>query len=167
MGFNIFRQYVVEQDPPQEGDDISGLLGGEQPAAQEAPAPQQGQEQPGEDVGDLLGGEEDPEGDDEQNEKNIDNMVDQAASQDPDRQGVLRVVPGAHLVYKRETEDGTFEELWIYNVGKLQDELNIRKAVLAGTDIPVNKKFSPDGEQTFEIWSAGNAELLHVMGLPN
>jgi hypothetical protein len=166
MNLDLLYKFVVEQ-PAQ--DDISHLLGGdEQQAQQPQQGPQQSQDQQApqqgeEDVGKLLGGEEQPES----GEQGLDDMVDQAASQDPDKQGLIRQVDRAHLVFKRQTEDGTYEELWIYNVGKLQDELEIRKAVLAGTDIPTNKKISPDGTQTYDIWSAGNAELLHIKGLPN
>lgn len=85
--------------------------------------------------------------------------------EDPNRQGLIRAVKGAHLVYKRSVDDGAFEELWIYNVSTLRDEITIRKAILAGTDIPVNKAQSPDGSQSFETWSAGNAELMLIKGL--
>jgi hypothetical protein len=155
-------------EQPTSQDDIGHLLGGNQ-------QPQQDQSQDAQTgIGNLLGGsdqeqtgenpgEESPE----QEDKQLDSMIDQAATQDPDKQGLIRAVDRAHLVYKRQTEDGTYEELWIYNVGKLQDELDIRKAILAGTDIPTNKRTSPDGLQTYDIWSAGNAELLHIEGLPN
>lgn len=90
---------------------------------------------------------------------------------DNDRQGVIRTVPDAHLIYKREQPDGTFEELWIYNVEargrnalKSQD---IRNAILAGTDIPVGKMVSEDGTQTAESWAVSNAELLQIQGLIN
>lgn len=86
--------------------------------------------------------------------------------EDPNRQGMVRTVKGAHLVYKREVEDGTYEELWQYNISTLRDEITIRKAILAGTDIPVNKAQSTDGSQTFQTWAVGNAELLLVRGLP-
>lgn len=86
--------------------------------------------------------------------------------EDPNRQGMIRTVKGAHLVYKREVEDGTYEELWQYNTSTLRDEITVRKAVLAGTDIPVNKAQSPDGSQSFETWAAGNAELMLIRGLP-
>ena len=89
------------------------------------------------------------------------------ATEDPDRQGVIRAVKKAHLVYKRESGDGGFEELWVYNVGTMKDELETRKAILAGTDIPPGKTASPDGTQTYSIWSTGNAELLSIKGLPN
>lgn len=117
--------------------------------------------------------EEDPNTADEPgNELSLDTDQDDSTptdtTQDPDHQGLIRAVPDAHLVYKREVADGTFEELWIYNVTTLQDELlNVRKAILAGTDIPVGKMQSPDGSQTYTMWSAGNAELLIVQGLQN
>lgn len=87
---------------------------------------------------------------------------------DDDLQGVLRTVPNSHLVYKRQQEDGTFDELWHYNIGDdFKKELKIRRAVLAGTDIPINKMKSPDGSQTYELWTVGNGQMLKVQGLPN
>lgn len=86
----------------------------------------------------------------------------------PDKQGIIRRVKGAHLVYKRQTDDGTFEEMWIYKEGdKLNDELNVRRDVLAGTDIPVEKTKSQDGRQRAEVWSVGNVQFLNITGLPN
>lgn len=166
----LFRTILKELDQQQQNAGIGHLLGGQ---AQ----PQTGQQQQGgqNDIGNLLGGgqpdQQDPnanQGDQrpDQNQE-LDNMLDQAASQDPDKQGLIRQVDQAHLVFKRQTEEGTYEELWIYNVGKMQDELKIRKAVLAGTDIPPGKTRSPDGLQTYDIWSAGNGEMLHLKGLPN
>ena len=92
-------------------------------------------------------------------------MEEPSEPEDPNRQGMVRTVKGAHLVYKREVEDGTYEELWQYNTSTLRDEITIRKAILAGTDIPVNKAQSPDGSQSFETWAAGNAELMLIRGL--
>ncbi|MEM4258039.1 MAG: hypothetical protein QXL17_02665 [Candidatus Thermoplasmatota archaeon] len=87
--------------------------------------------------------------------------------EDPNKQGILRQVKKAKLVYKRRTPEGTFEELWIYNTGNsLQDEVKIRKDILAGTDIPPNKTKSADGSQYYEITTLGNAQLLKVTGLP-
>jgi len=88
--------------------------------------------------------------------------------EDPHRQGVIRTVQGAHLVFKRQADDGSFEELWIYKEGeKFQDELGIRHDILAGTDIPINKTQSPDGSQKAETWSAGDVQYLSITGLPN
>lgn len=89
-------------------------------------------------------------------------------SGDPDRQGIIRVVDNAHLVYKRQSEEGTFEELWTYNIGSsVKDELKIRRSILAGTDIPQNRTQSEDGSQTYKLTTMGNAQLLHITGLPN
>lgn len=86
--------------------------------------------------------------------------------EDPNRQGLIRTVKKAHLVYKRQTEEGTYEELWMYNTTSLRDEMAIRKSILSGTDIPVNRTSSPDGEQEYETWTAGNAEMMLIRGLP-
>ena len=113
---------------------------------------------------------DDQDGDDQDGEDEPTLDIDdeqQEEPQDPNKQGLIRAVKNAHLVYKRETEDGTFEELWLYNVTTLRDELIVRKAILAGTDIPPNKMTSPDGSQVYTMWSAGNAELVLVSGLPN
>lgn len=109
--------------------------------------------------------EEDLEGPDDEQE------IDQVAiksTEDPDRQGVIRPIKSAHLVYKRKTEDGTYEELWLFNTqDTVVDNMNIRKAILAGTDIPTTNTKSPDGKQSYSIWTAGNAELLNIVGLQN
>jgi hypothetical protein len=87
---------------------------------------------------------------------------------DPDYQGSIRTIPNAHLVHKRQQEDGTFDELWIYNIADdFKKELKIRRAILAGTDIPINKMKSPDGSQTYELWTVGNGQMLMIRGLPN
>lgn len=87
---------------------------------------------------------------------------------DPDKQGLIRTVKGAHLVYKRQEEEGTFEELWIFNTGKkFGDEYDVRHAILAGTDIPPKKTRSDDGNQEYFLSTLGNAQLLHIKGLPN
>lgn len=85
-----------------------------------------------------------------------------------DRRGIIRTVDDAHLVYKRQTDDGSFEELWVYNVGSgIKDELKIRRAILAGTDIPSNRTESEDGSQSYRLETMGNAQMLHITGLPN
>lgn len=106
------------------------------------------------------------DGDDQEQDPALDGSTN-VESDDPNRQGLIRTVKSAHLVYKRECGEGGFEELWIYNVGTLKDELEVRKAILAGTDIPANRTSSEDGSQTYTLWSAGNAELVHITGLQN
>lgn len=86
--------------------------------------------------------------------------------QDPDRAGVIRYVKGAHLVYKREQEDGTYEEMWIYNSGEFKKDMDVKKAIVAGTDIPPNSTRSHDGSQELKMWSAGNADIIVIKGLP-
>lgn len=87
-------------------------------------------------------------------------------NEDPNRQGVIRVIDNAHLVYKRKDEQGQFEELWIYHVGgALKDELEIRRDILAGTDIPPGRTKSEDGFQHFSLWSVGNVQFLRITGL--
>ena len=87
---------------------------------------------------------------------------------DMDRQGVIRTAPNAHLIYKRQSEEGNYDELWIYNTGAdMKDELEIRRHILAGTDIPTNRTKSDDGTQLYTLSSMGNAQYLHIRGLPN
>ena len=87
---------------------------------------------------------------------------------DPDRAGVIRTVDNAHLVYKRQTEDGSFEELWIYNIGNsMNDELEIRRDILAGTDIKPKTTTSEDGKQQYFLTTLGNAQYVNIRGLPN
>jgi hypothetical protein len=110
-------------------------------------------------MGDEMGGEED---------QAVDQLANRA-TEDPNKQGLIRNVPGARLVYKRETEDGTFEELWMYNVtgDNFHQEMKRRQEILSGTDIPPGKTTSPEGEQSYETWTTSNAELLLIKGLPN
>lgn len=87
--------------------------------------------------------------------------------QPEDDQGVTRTVKGAHLVYKKQDDEGQFEELWIFPMNKgLDTELSVRKNILSGTDIPEGKTESEDGSQKYEIWTAGNAQLMKITGLP-
>ena len=89
--------------------------------------------------------------------------------EDPNRQGMIRVVKGAHLVYKRKTPDGFYEELWMFNIGKeaSRDEMEIRKEILSGTDIPETGTSSEDGNQSYELWTSGNGQMMKIVGLPN
>ena len=89
------------------------------------------------------------------------------ATENPDKQGAIRVVPGAHLVYKRQSKDGTYEELWIYKNEDMKSALILRRDIISGTDIPVNKSTSDDAKQSYVIWTTGNMELLHIVGLQN
>lgn len=95
-------------------------------------------------------------------------LDDQEETEDPNYQGIIRTVTGAFLVYKRKAQDGTFEELWIYNVGKnMADEVKIRRAILAGTDISPQDVSSEDGTQECHTQTVGNVQFLKITGLPN
>lgn len=125
-----------------------------------APGAQMGQDQMG---GAPMGG-----GQQEQPTPPPEPPMEPQEWEDPNRQGEIRTVPGAHLVYKRQTDDGTFEELWVYKQGKeFQDEIQVRRDILAGTDIPVTQTTSDDGSQESDTWSIGNVQLLNISGLPN
>jgi hypothetical protein len=147
------------------GLSFSSFMGGGSPslgsASLSTPRPGElGAEDSADDQEDPMGGEqEDP-------------AVGQLASkatEDPNKQGLIRTVKGAHLVYKRQTEEGSYEELWQYSTksGNFQEEMKRRKAILAGTDIPPNKTTSPDGSQSYEIWTTSNAEMMVIKGLTN
>lgn len=105
--------------------------------------------------------------DDEQQELNRDEPSDESNEKhNPDRVGDIRQVDNAKLVYKRQTQNGTFEELWIYRAPQNIKEITIRRAILAGTDISPNEMESEDGAQTYEVWAIGNIEMMRVAGLP-
>lgn len=88
--------------------------------------------------------------------------------QDDNYQGVIRTVKGAYLVYKRDTGDGNFEELWIQSVGKdLEKSVKIKKAILAGTDIDPSTNQSDDGNQEAEVTAVGNVQFVKITGLQN
>lgn len=103
---------------------------------------------------------------DEQQVDIDDTEVEHTFPDNPNKQGIIRRVDKAHLVYKRQTPDGTFEELWVYNIGPdMRDELTIRRNILAGTDIPAQKTRSPDGSQSYSLTTLGNGQLLLIKGL--
>ncbi len=86
---------------------------------------------------------------------------------DGDFQGEIRTVRGANLVFKRKMDDGNYEELWIYNIGNdIKRETQIRRAILAGTDVDPGAQESKDGTQRADTTSAGNVQFLHIVGLP-
>ena len=85
---------------------------------------------------------------------------------DADFQGNIRTVRGACLVFKRKDQNGTYEELWVYNIGQnLPEETRVRKAILSGTDIDPNKQESDDGQQKASTWTIGNLQYLKIDGL--
>lgn len=91
------------------------------------------------------------------------------APTDPTSEQTTRYVKGAHLISKKAVEEGQFEELWIYSIDPNTTEPanTPLKAILAGTDIPENGTQSEDGTQSYSLWTAGNAQFVHIKGLPN
>lgn len=89
--------------------------------------------------------------------------------EDPNDEGIRRTIKGAHLVYKRKQPDGYFEELWFYNIGKdsNRDEMDVKRDILAATDIPPNATHSEDGTQEYSLWTVGNGQMLCIRGVPN
>jgi hypothetical protein len=96
------------------------------------------------------------------------NSHDKKKSEDPDKQGIIRTIKNAHLIYKRQDGDGSYVELWVYNISKgYKDEYKIRNAILDGTDIDTKSGSSPDNKQKFELWTIGERQFIQVTGLPN
>lgn len=97
---------------------------------------------------------------------------DDAGKPDPDRQGSIRAVPDAHLVYKRKNENNLYDELWIYKQNQ-HDTWTTKTygAILAGSDIPKGSSTSPDGSQTVDRWEVGDPKstlvFVNIKGLAN
>jgi len=97
-----------------------------------------------------------------------DEIDDAETPPDSNYQGNIRNVPGAFLVYKRPAEDSTYEELWLYTIGNdIKDEMRMRRAILAGTDIKPQTGRSADNKQTVKVTSLGNVQYLNIFGIPN
>ncbi len=90
------------------------------------------------------------------------------ANEDQERQGNVRYVKDAHLVSRRQTDDGKFDELWIFNTKDQAPRRSdyIISDILKGTDIPANEISSDDGSQDYLIWNVGNIQMVKVRGLP-
>lgn len=123
------------------------------------------------DVGDeVLNSDEEEQDFDDMSQNQADDIANgdpDAEDENADFQGEIRTVRGANLVFKRKMDDGNFEELWIYNIGNdIKRETQIRRAILAGTDIDPGAQESKDGQQRADTSSAGNVQFLHIVGLP-
>lgn len=103
---------------------------------------------------------------DEDNES-IENDDSFDSYKNKNKEGNIRYVPNAHLIFKRKEGDGSFTELWMYKMDDFKTALETRKNILAGTDIPEDDDTSPDGKQTYELYSVGNIEQMTITGLPN
>ena len=125
------------------------------------------------DTEDKRDDNEDPDEEHLKKHHGIDDITDEHEKDeekdvDPDRQGIIRTIPGAHLIYKRTSHNGTFEEMWMYRSGSnYRDENKIRSAILDGTDIDQRLGTSPDNEQTYEIWTCNDRQIMKISGLPN
>lgn len=100
----------------------------------------------------------------------FDEVIDQPEDENtnPNFQGMIRTVHNAHLIYKRKTSDGLYDELWIYNVDRTKsNEYKIRNDILRGTDIPPHDTSSEDGTQSYELWTCGNGQMMLITGLQN
>lgn len=95
------------------------------------------------------------------------NNDQQLPQEDPNKQGAIRNVKNAHLVYKRQNDQGLYEEMWLFNISTSRDSYKIRNEILAGTDIDPQDTCSEDGTQTYELWSIGNAQIMVISGLSN
>jgi len=90
-----------------------------------------------------------------------------AVQDNPNRRGVIRRVEGAHMVYKRRNESGTFDELWIYNTSdNMTDALDIKRDILAATDIPPRQTTSEDGSQRYKMYTMGDVQFMEINNLP-
>jgi len=105
---------------------------------------------------------------DSNDEKSSNDKDDNKKKENPDKQGVLRKIQNAHLIYKRQDVDSTYTELWTYDIQKgVKDEFNIRNAILNGTDIDHKTGSSPDNIQRYELWTSNNRQFMQITGLPN
>lgn len=79
---------------------------------------------------------------------------------------VVRKVPGAELVYKKQQDTGKFTELWLFKNTHIKNDIAIRNKILAGTDIKPGQDQSEDGEQSLTVYSCGDITLMSIEGLP-
>ena len=109
-------------------------------------------------------GEDDKEETEEKEDKDQD---DQKGDGKGDKEGMIRVVKGAHLVYKRKNEDGLYDELWVFPTSNVFSDEKIVDKILAGTDIEKSNGTNEDGTQEYEYWTIGNVNMMKVIGLPS
>lgn len=90
-----------------------------------------------------------------------------ALKNDPKRRGIVRRVEKAHLVYKRMNDTGTFDELWIFNTtDNMTDALEVKRNILAATDIPPRQTTSEDGIQKYSMYTLGDVQFMEINNLP-
>jgi len=87
---------------------------------------------------------------------------------DPDKQGLIRKIKGAHLISKRVNEDGTYDELWMYRISRgNKNEYDIRSEILSNTDIEQKSGVSESGTQKYVLWTNNGTQFIQITGLPN
>ena len=136
-------------------------------------ADRQPDEQPTDDQQDGDENSPDPQSDQfNQDEPGGETQPDNKSKEDPDRQGSIRTIPDAHLVYKRKNDHNLYDELWIYKQNQHDSwTMKTYDAIIAGSDIPKGSTSSPDSQQTVERWEVGDPTntlvFVHIKGLPN
>ena len=81
----------------------------------------------------------------------------------PNRQGYIRTIKNAHLVYKRQNDTNNYDELWVFKTcDRISDEMNIKKDILSGTDIPLTAETSVNNEQYYDQWYVGDVIFLKI-----
>lgn len=96
-----------------------------------------------------------------------DELLD-ATPEDPNFDGNIRTVKGACLVYKRLNNSNMYEELWVFTKpSTVKEQADIRRAILAGTDIDLHSGRSEDGSQGARTKAVGNTVFIEITGLPN
>lgn len=118
---------------------------------------------------DFIEGEDMNSEDDFSDDLDINSDDEEAdGEEDLNRQGLIRDIENAYLVYKRKDEDGSFSELWAFKVGDdFRNELKIQNSILSGTDIEDDENVSENNTQQYEIWAVGNLQMIYITGLPN
>ena len=121
-----------------------------------------------EDDDEFVDEDDEPFDDEELDDEQMEDEPFDEPEEESRYEGVVRPVKGAYLVSKKQQPDDTYTEVWVYNTGKdYKSEANIRKAILAGTDIDPLKNFSEDGSQECVIDSLGNIQYITLTGLPD
>ena len=132
------------------------------------PKKDQKEEKTNDDIIDLSSKKKDKPEDKSEKPDKQDDESDENNESDPDKEGVIRTIKNAHLVYKRKDVDGTYVELWAYDINRgFKDEYDIRAAILNGTDINHKTGLSSDEQQSFDLWTCGGRQMMRIKGLEN
>ena len=165
--FDLENEFGLSDSEYDSIDNISPVIDKQMQDTSELPEDGQFQDEwDDQELDEPLGGEENPEEDEMDMSLGDDESPDEQ-EEDPNFQGVIRTVKGANLVYKRQMPDNTFTELWIMNIGNdMKKESQIKRGILAGTDIDAQNQQSQDGKQNMELYTVGNVQFCELSGLP-